>query len=92
MPKKGRGQRLTQPYRWTLLSYSNQGRKAGVEGRVEVVWAGLSLPSVLLTGAMEHPLTTVSFPLPPYYVLKATEMFSQFRRGNGLWRIIKQQK
>lgn len=56
-----------------------------------VMWASLSLPSVL-TEATKYPLTTVSPPLPPYYVLKATEMFSQFGRGNGLWRIIKQQK
>jgi hypothetical protein len=66
--------------------------KTGVaEGRVGVVWASLSLPAVC-PGESKHPSTTVSLPLPPYDVLKATEMFSQFRRGNGLWRIIKQQK
>lgn len=44
-----------------------------------MIWANLSLPSVITEGT-EHPLTTVSLPLPPYYILKATEMFSQFRR------------
>lgn len=55
------------------------------------VWASLSLPAVG-PGECKHPSATVSLPLPPYSVLKATEMSSQFRRGNGLWRIIKQQK
>lgn len=44
----------------TLLNSSHQGRKTGVEeGRAGVVWASLSLPSVV-TGATQHPSTTVS--------------------------------